>query len=245
MLGEEYIRIVMDTMRQAWISQQPDIQALSDKIVETINAKNSIYVFGCGHAGILAEEAFYRAGGLAVMNPVFYPGFMTNTRPITLTSDLEKISGVAHMILSELPLRAGDLLIIHSVSGRNVVPVEMAIEAKAFGATSACITSLAYSGAVQARHSSGKRLFELCDIVIDNKGVFGDAAITIDGFPHSVGPTSTVCGVALLNAIIVDAIEKLVDEGVEPPVFISGNTDTGEAHNRRLIQKYSIQIHYC
>ena len=245
MLGEKYIQKVLQIIDCAWNEQQDALSALSDKIFEAVRDKHSIYVFGCGHAGMLAEEAFYRAGGLAVMNPIFYPGFMTNTKPITLTSDLEKMSGVAKMILSELPLKKADLLIIHSVSGRNHVPVEMALYAKEVGAYTACITSLAYSSAVSSRQESGKRLFELCDIVIDNKGVYGDAAIELDGFAQKIGPTSTVSGAALLNAVIIEAIEKTAAAGIDPPVFMSGNTDAGEAYNRRIIQEYSEQIHYC
>lgn len=244
MLGSTYIKTVTDTILSAWEGQQDSLSAFSDKIFEAIRDKRSIYVFGCGHAGILAEEAFYRAGGLVLMNPIFYPGFMTNTKPITLTSDLEKKDGIAEMILHSLPLKAEDLLIIHSVSGRNNVPVEMALYAKEIGAYTVCITNIAYSSSVKSRHKSGKRLFEICDLVIDNKGVYGDATIEIKGFPQKTGPTSTVVGTALLNAVIVDAIEKTIAAGITPPIFMSGNTDDGEAYNHMILEKYRSQIHY-
>ena len=244
MQGESYIRIVTDCIEKAWATQKDNILTAASWVAENIEAKKNVFVFGCSHAGILAEEVFYRTGGLAVINPIFFPGFMLNTRPITMTSALERVPGLGKTILTQNHVGEGDLLIIHSVSGRNTVPVEMAIEAKAMGVRTVCITNLEYSNGVTSRHPSGKRLFEVCDLVIDNCGEKGDAAVKLDGLEEKIGPTSTAVGTAILNALVIEAVEKMIADGIVPPVFMSANLDGGDEHNARIFEEYKDNIFY-
>ncbi|MBQ4042983.1 MAG: SIS domain-containing protein [Clostridia bacterium] len=244
MNGQNYIQIVTDTIQHAAESQQEALLQTAERIAKTIEAKHNVFVFGCSHAGILAEEVFYRTGGLAVLNPIFFPGFMLNTRPITMTSALERVSGLGKTLLAQNHVQPGDMLLLHSVSGRNTVPVEMAIEAKKLGVFTACITNLNYSRAVTSRHPDGKRLFEVCDIVIDNCGDIGDAAVSLDGLPEKIGPTSTAVGTALINAIVIDAVEIMIADGIVPPVFMSANIDGGDEHNARIFREYKDNIFY-
>jgi uncharacterized phosphosugar-binding protein len=141
-------------------------------------------------------------------------------------------------------LKQGDLLVLHSVSGRNTVPVEMAMEAREQGVFTIALTNIRYSSAVTSRHESGKRLFEVCDLVIDNGGVPGDAAVSLPGLPEAMGPTSTAAGSALLNGLLIEAVERLLARGITPPVFLSANVDGGDEHNRLLFEEYKDQIHY-
>lgn len=212
--------------------------------METSNAGKRVYIFGCSDAGILAEEAFYRTGGLAIMNPIFFPAMMLNTRPVTMTSDVERINGLGKVLAKENRLESGDLLIIHSVSGRNNVSVEFALEVKALGVRTVAITNIAYSSSVTSRHPSGKKLFEVCDLILDNCGDVGDAAVEFENFPQKSGPTSTACGTALLNGIIVETVEKMLASGVKPPVFMSANLDGGDAYNQAIFREYKDQICY-
>ena len=244
MQGDNYITIAGDCIRQAWDTQRETISLAAQWIAETIEHKNNVFVFGCSHAGIIAEEVFYRTGGLAVINPIFFPGFMLNTRPITMTSRLEQLDGLGKILVKENRLKAGDVLIIHSVSGRNNVPVEMAMEAGKLGVTTIAITNLAYSSSVTSRHPSGKRLFEVCDMVIDNKGIPGDAAVNLEGLPEKIGPTSTAVGTALINAIVIETVGQMLESGKIPPVFLSANLDGGKEHNERIFEEYADQIFY-
>mgnify|MGYP003291535319 CR=1 FL=1 len=112
MYADRYIDIVQDTIRKAW-DEQKDIIAQAAQLIRTaLETKHSVYIFGCSHAGILAEEVFFRTGGLAVLNPIFFPGFMLNTRPITMTSQLERVDGLGKIILQQNNLKEGDVLII-------------------------------------------------------------------------------------------------------------------------------------
>ncbi len=244
MKGKVYIDNVNDCLTRAWSLGAESIDHAADLICEATKAKKNVYAFGCSHAGILAEEIFYRSGGMVTVNPIFFPGFMLNTRPVTMTSMLERLPGLAKIIFSENKLSAGDVLIIHSVSGRNTVPVEMAEEAARNGVHTIAITNLEYSTSVTSRAPSGKKLYEVCDIVIDNCGCVSDAAVKLDGLPERIGPTSTAVGAALLNALVIEAVEKLLAQNVVPPVFMSANIDGGTEHNARILSEYKDNIFY-
>ena len=138
----------------------------------------------------------------------------------------------------------GDLLIVHSVSGRNGVPVEMALEARRRGVWTAAVTNLNASRASASRHPSGQRLFEVCDLVIDDCGCVGDAAIDIEGFRGRTAATSTVTGAAIVNAFCAEVVGLYVANGLEPPVFMSANVDGGDEYNDRMMERYKDKITY-
>ena len=242
--GFDYINIAAGTMKRAYETQRDTFAAVSERLAEAVETKHNIFVFGCSHAGILAEEVFYRTGGLAVINPIFFPGMMLNTRPVTMTSSLERLPGLGKIIFEKNRVAEGDVLILHSVSGRNSVPVDMALCAAGKGVTTVAITNLNYSRAVNSRHPSGKRLFEVCDFVIDNMGDVGDAAVEIDGLPEKIGPTSTAVGAALINALVIDSVNKMIRDGIVPPVLMSANIDGGDEHNERVFKEYADNIFY-
>ena len=244
MKGQAYIDVVQKTIKTAWESQQDALMTCADVIADTIKRKKSVFVFGCSHAGILAEEVFYRTGGLAILNPILFSALMLNTRPVTMTSKLERLPGLGKIILEDNNVKAGDTLIVHSNSGRNTVPVEMAIEARKMGVYVIGFTSLQHSRSVTSRHPSGKRLFEVCDTVIDNCGVPGDAAMHLDGLAEAIGPTSTAVGTSLINAIVIEAVERLLADNIVPPVFMSANLDGGDEHNRKIFEEYKDNIFY-
>lgn len=214
-------------------------------LTEAILSKHSVFIFGASHAGILSQEMYYRAGGLMVVNPIWGREIMLDTAPVTHTSRMERLVGYGTLLAENAPMRRGDVLIAHSVSGRNPVTVEIALAAKKRGLTVIGLTNLSYSRSVTSRHPSGKRLFELSDIVLDNHGEKGDACVGIDGVGQKVGPTSTVIGAAILNAIVAAVTKELVRRGLtHPPIFYSANVDGGDALNRELYSQYKDSIHY-
>ncbi|MCL1857641.1 MAG: SIS domain-containing protein [Oscillospiraceae bacterium] len=242
----KYYEKINAVLKRLFDEQGENMQKAAEKIVDTVTDSddNIIYIFGCTHAGIIAQEAFYRTGGLAVINPIFPPGLMCDITPSTLTSKIERIDGYGAIIADEYNIKKGDLLIIHSVSGRNAVPVDMAIRARELGAYIIGITSLEYSKASKSRSTSGKNLYEVVDLVIDNCGETGDAAIEIDGFVQKTSPTSTVTGAAIINAVTAQAAGIFIDRGITPPVFISANIDGGDEKNAVLMKRYRNRIKY-
>jgi uncharacterized phosphosugar-binding protein len=129
-----YLREVTSLLEQATEQAATTIVEAARLIADTIADGRVLSVFGPSHAGILAQDLFYRAGGVAAIEPILPAGLMLNERPVTRTSALERLPGYAEVILRDLPLGAGDVLLIISVSGRNAVAVEMCTGAQARGA---------------------------------------------------------------------------------------------------------------
>lgn len=242
--GYEYLEHAKSILEKIQNTQYKNIKIAAEKIAQVVENGNSIFVFGCSHAGIITEELFYRTGGFALMNPIFNPTLMLNTRPVTMTSKAERLEGFGRDIIQESPLKSNDLIIIHSVSGRNAVVIDAAMEAKKKNAYVIAITNMKYSNAVTSRHSSEKRLFEVADLVIDNCGDFEDAAIEIEGFDQKIGPTSTMAGAAIVNSMVVKASSILLSKEIEPPIFHSANVDGGDEFNKRMLDKYKDRIFY-
>ncbi len=239
-----YLEHLQDILAKVKETQWDAMDACAKKMAEAIGASHSVFVFGASHAGILAQEMFYRTGGLAVLNAILPSEFMLNTRPVTQTSSMEKLDGYPSMILKHTPIKAGDLLLLHSVSGRNTAAIEMAIKAREMGVDTVAITNMTYTNGVTSRHKSGKKLFEVCDIVIDNCGDFEDSSMLLPGMNQKIAPTSSVVGCTIVNMLVVRTVEYLLKMGIEPPVFHSANVDGGEEFNQKLFQKYKEQIHY-
>ncbi|MGX7132065.1 SIS domain-containing protein [Enterococcus songbeiensis] len=216
------------------------------KLLTFANLNNhSVYMFGASHAGILTEEMFYRAGGMMTINPIFGREVMLDRSPITFTSKMERLEGYGTSLAATVDFKENDVLILHSVSGRNPIIIDLALAAKKKKVKIICLTNVEYSQSVTSRHSSGKRLFEISDVIIDNHGDLGDAGCEIYGIQQKVGPTSTVVGAAILNSIIVEVCKRMVESGIKyPPIFYSANLDGGDQLNQELFDRYKESIHY-
>jgi len=214
-------------------SEMPAILEAARRCHGALAAGGLIYIFGTGHSHLLAEEGHYRAGGLAPVVPILASGLMLHEGAAASTK-LERQSGIASAVLARYDIGATDVLIIASNSGVNTVPVEAAVVAKALGAAVIAIVSRAYAAAAVA--GSAGRLADIADVVIDNHGPPGDALVEIGGGLRT-GPSSTVAGAFILNAILAETAERLGADGA-PPVYVSSNMPDSAAHNRRLVAQY-------
>ncbi len=225
-------------------AQQETLDRAARVMLDTVLKGRNLFVFGASHAGILAEEMSYRAGGLAIVNPLFSPALMLNVRPLTLTSAVENVEGLGKVMVESSPLEAGDTLIIHSVSGRNAITLDVALAAKACGATVIAITSLATAKRVTSRHSSGKLLAEAADITLDNQCDYGDAAVSLPGLAQKAAPLSTIMGATIANSLVLRLCELMQENGVEPPILASANIDGNQQINRDIMDAYRSRIFY-
>lgn len=223
-LAKRYFAELYRLLEKAECSQMDCIGQAGKVIADAIVRGGTLHVFGTGHSHMLAEELYVRAGGLACVNAILEPSLMLHEDSARAT-ELERQEGLAAEILVKHEMRAGDVLIVVSNSGRNPVPIEMALLAKERGLVVIALTSLAHSQTVASRHSSGRRLFEVADVVLDNGGEVGDAVLEVKGYPTRACPTSTVIGAAILNAVVATAIEELLGMGVVPHVLVSSNVD--------------------
>jgi uncharacterized phosphosugar-binding protein len=244
MLYRQYYDKTTQVLERIINTQSGVIVQAAEIMAKSIADDGIIHVFGCSHAGIIAQEAFYRAGGLVPISPVFDDALLLNRRPVTQTSETELISGYAAGILNKYSILPQDIFVIHSNSGRNTVSVEMAQELKDRGIKVIAITSLEFSSRSVSRAPGGKRLFEVSDIVIDNCGVFGDAILRHPGMNDAFCATSSIAGCMIINMLIAQTIEDLLAMGIDPPVFRSANVDGGFEHNKLLCGKYKDRVSY-
>lgn len=206
---------------------------------EAILKGGLIHAFGTGHSHMIAEEMFARAGGLVLVNAIFEPSLMLH-EGVARSSAVERLPGYVQSIMDLEPLTPGDLMIVVSNAGRNAVPVEAAMYAREHGLKVVAITSLAHSQSQPPNHPSGKKLFELADVVIDNGGIPGDAAVEVPGTGVWTASTSTVVGAMIAEAIVAAVVERLQAAGMAPlPVLRSGNLEGAKAHNQQVKATYA------
>jgi uncharacterized phosphosugar-binding protein len=244
MYAQAYFRQAAEALERVAATQAETLGRAAELVVAAIVGGRTLYSFGASHSFMITEELVYRTGGLMLFNPIYPHGMNLFVRPLPATSRLERLPGLGKELLGTVPAAEGDVLLITSTSGRNAVVIDMALAARERGLTTIAICSLAYSGGVSSRHPSGKKLMDLCDLVLDNGAPYGDAAVEIPGFPQKVGPLSTVTGVALANALVAEVVGRLVAQGHTPPVYMSANLDGGDAFNARLLNENRHRIHY-
>ena len=244
-LASTYLDATIDLLRRLRDEEGDALGEAARTIADAIGDGRQVFAFGCTHSALPVQDIVYRAGGLMLVNPLLGPGITSlDVRPTTLTSAMEKLEGYAEALLDASPLTAGDVLIVVSVSGRNAVPIEMAQLARERGATVIGVTSRTYSGAVTSRHPSGLKMADFAHIVLDNKVDTGDAVLEHEGVPQRFCPASGVTSTALLHALVAATIERLVQAGITPPVFLAANVDGGAEYNARLLAEYGDRIHY-
>ncbi len=225
----------------AKLSKNHESLELAAQLLAKSIAKNGlIHVFGTGHSHILAEEMFYRAGGLGAVNPILEEDLMLHISA-SRSTELERRTDLADQILEKQSIKTNDVFILISNSGGNSLMEAMAIRIKNHGVPIIAITSLEHANSPLAR-TSGIKLHELADIVLDNLGTVGDASITFPNSEIVTGPTSSVIGTAIINALASRAVEILLINGIEPEVFSSSNTKHGDQKNLKLINKLKSQI---
>ncbi|MDQ1046496.1 SIS domain-containing protein [Streptomyces sp. V4I2] len=241
----QFFDAAIGLLRRVQDEEAGNIEAAGLLLADTVASGGRLFAFGAGHSSLAAQDVVYRAGGLALMNLLAVPGVVgVDVMPATLGSALERVDGLASAVLDCSPARAGDALVIISLSGRNALPVEMALHARDLGLKVIGVTSVAYATETTSRHHSGTYLKDHCDIVLDSKIATGDAELTLDTIPAPFAPASTVVTSAILQAVMATAAASLADRGIEPPLLRSGNVDGGHEWNGQVFEKYGERIFY-
>ncbi|HEX71859.1 MAG TPA: sugar isomerase domain-containing protein [Candidatus Hydrogenedentes bacterium] len=218
------------------------IHAAADLIARSLIKNGVWHVFGAGHSHLIAEEAYSRMGGLAPVNAVLFPPLMLHEGPVSARR-MARIPGIAKVLFERADLRPGEVLTIISNSGRDAVPIEMALLAREKGVSTVAVTSLAQARLAKNSPGFNVKLFEICDVVIDNCTGEGDAALKITGTESLVGPMSTLAGVAVIQQITYLIARAFVESGREAPVFRSVHAAGGEQWNARLVQVFGARAH--
>ena len=210
-------------------------QTIIEKIVEDIAISvplgRRLLVAGSGHSGLFALELYHRAGGVNFVVPIVADYLLPSAGP-TVVRALERMPQSLVPIFYRFQPQRGDMMWIASQSGINAASVELALEAQKGGVQVVAFTRLTHSQAVDSRHASKKRLYEVSDVVVDLGGFVGDAAVSVS--PEvTAGPLSTLTSVFLGHSILVATAARLEQAG-HRCVYTSVNTPTGEDRNRAL-----------
>lgn len=242
MLLDQYAQIVTDAIAQISTQQRAAISQAARMVSDVLAQDGLIYVFGCGHSHILAEETFYRAGGLACVAPILYPPVMLHEGAAE-SSRLEKQPGLAAQILEGYSLTKKDMLFCLSTSDANAVPVELAQAVHDRGIPTVAICSGAYTQD-PPRAPCGKHLHEVANLWLDNLAPHGDATLEIPGSPVRMTPLSTITGAFLLNTVLAQGTELAIGQGIQVPIYLSGNIPGGREFNQDLIRRYQSRVRH-
>jgi len=221
-----YMERVQQLLHAIAQTQTAAIDAAATAITQALRNGGQLYLFGTGHSHMLAEEGHYRAGGLAPVCPILSSALMLHEGAVSSTL-MERTSGLGPAVLARYPVGTDDVLMIFSNSGVNAVPVETALAAKQRGMIVIAVVALAYASTV-APGPSGKRLAD----------VPGDALVEMGNSGLRTGPSSTVAGAFILNAILTEVAWRLTDMDGEAPIYVSANMPNAAAHNAALVQQY-------
>ncbi len=214
-------RHIVGLLDQALEQNDAVIDDVAAAITTTILADRHVYAFGAGHSLALVNEMYRRAGGMKVVRPIWNEA-LTSRADEEAAGRLENLAGYYRVLTGSLDWGPGDLCWVISNSGRNMLVVELALEARRHGVMVVGLVSAAHAGIVSAVPGLPK-LPEIADYLLDNAGCFGDASIDIAGLAERMAPTSTVVGAALIHATWAEVAERLVARGHIPEVWGSAN----------------------
>ena len=232
-----YLLSAQELMGRVAITQQESVAACVDLFADALASGKMIHTFGTGHSHLLAEEIFYRAGGLAAIYPILDERLMLH-KEVVKGSQNERLPGLAQELVNQHPIASGDVVIVISNSGGNQVTIDLVKLAQGLGAKVIAVTSVNHATSKSARSNAAEKIHHLADVVLDNSGVVGDALVRVAGSPMSAGPTSTVIGGALLQSVVVGTVAECLKRGIQPEIFLSSNLAGGDENNAAIFDKY-------
>jgi uncharacterized phosphosugar-binding protein len=228
----DYLQKSVDLLKKIEETQAEVIEEVAQLFFRSISNNGLVHVYGSGHSRMGVEEMFPRYGS--------YPGFhpivelstssyhqVVGANGLSQVMFLETVEGLAWHILRNFELKPQDAFLLFSTSGTGNVVIDMAMLAKEKGIPVVAITGMDNSLKAKSKHSTGKKLYEVADYVIDNLVPVGDAAMWIDGLKYPVGPMSTISNSAIVNMIKVRVAQLLTEAG-QPPIVITGSQVIGD-----------------
>ena len=242
----EYFDAGMELLRKIRETQLPAVEKAAVICANAIEEKGLVFLFGAGHSRMMCEEMIPRQGCFVGFYPIVH-------LPITTYADvlgpnnlrtplyLEKYEGYAEEILKGFKFGSHDAMVVISTSGIRPVIVEMALGAKRRGMPVIGLCSVKHCGGGASGHSSGKKMTDIADVVLDNQAPEGDCAVEIPGLEWRTGPTSTLCGAMLINMVRCATAQKLLERGVKPEMLPSHQfigTSAADAAERQLERFY-------
>lgn len=244
MLMDTYFRNMKDVMGKIENTQRDAILSSARVVADALVSDGLWHVLDTGH--MLMHESVGRTGGMMALSPIRITCDVANpTRPRAIpgkeTTYYTQVPGFAEFVLRRANLVKGDVLLIGSVSGYEVFPVQVAQTAQQMGVKTIAITAVEYSKNLVSRHPSGKRLFEVCDLVLDNCSKMGDTLVPVPELGGEICPSSGIGAAYLMWALQASVVEELLRRGLTPSVYISNHMPGASEHNRNAMKAFETQ----
>jgi uncharacterized phosphosugar-binding protein len=230
-VADQYFHEALGRLQRLLESQREALDRAAELCTDAIAANGLVHLFGCGHSRMMCEEMTPRQGcfvgwhtivelGLTFHNAIVGPNGLRQSL------HLEKTPGYAEQILRNFAFGPKDVMIVISTSGIREIIIEMALGARERGLKVIGLLSREHCEEAKPAHSSGKKLTDVVDVVLDNGAPVGDSLLALDGCRHKTGPFSTLGGALVMNMLRCEVARRLVERGVEP-VFLPSHQFVG------------------
>ena len=243
---KEYLEKIEKHLELIQNEESEHIYKAAQLFAEQIKQDKLIFVYGPGgHSNLASQEIFFRAGGLFNVSAILDEGTLISGGALRSMA-IERLPGYAQVVLDDYGLKEGDLLVICNAYGINAATIDAALEAKKRGVKTIGVTSVRHAKGTPldhpARHPSKKNLYEVVDLYVDSKVEVGDATLHVKGLDQPICAMSTFANAFTLNSIVAQTVKILVDQGITPPMWASGNMEGGDELNARYIKQFKGRV---
>jgi uncharacterized phosphosugar-binding protein len=237
-----YLGRIVELLQRIETEETAAIDHAAHKVADHVARDRVVHIFGPGgHSNLAAQEIFFRAGGLMHVEAILDEGTLLSNGALRSMA-MERLPGYGRIVIRDRQLGADSLLILVNAYGINSAVIDAALEARDRGVVLIGISSREHAEQTDAkhpaRHKSALNLHDLVDIAIDCKVPIGDAVMTVDGASENTAPISTFANAFVLNALILRTVEVLASNGIQPPIWRSGNAPGGDEANAKFIERF-------
>jgi uncharacterized phosphosugar-binding protein len=241
-----YFAATQSLMQRILAEERAPLDGAAERLAAQIEADRLIHIFGPGgHSNLAAQEVFFRAGGLMHISAILDEGTLLSNGALRSMA-IERTPGYGKVVISDRRLGDGDLLILVNAYGINAALIDAALEAKRRGVFVIGVSSRNHAASTSAdhpaRHPTKQNLHDIVDLAIDTKVPVGDAVVSVPGFSDNIAAISTFANAFALNCLVIRTVAKLVERGIEPPVWRSGNAPGGDEANARFIARFHDRV---
>jgi len=245
---EVYLEKIQSLLKKLEKEQKENIKGAAKIMADSIYKKRFVFLFGSGHSVLPCMDVFPRYGTFVGLQPITDSRLMWSsiagsggTRELLW---IERQEGYVKEILKSYNMTPDDSIVIFSHGGVNAAPVEMALLCKDKGMKVIGITNGQYLKISKPNHSSGKRLGDIADVVIDNCAPIEDALVKIKNLDYKVAPASTVTCMVISMSLVSETAKLLTEKGIKLDVFISPTVENVEPdHNNKVYEKYMENVY--
>ena len=241
-----YVEKAFANIREVVEKQGDNIKAAAALMADAIKNDRLINVYaGGGHTTLAMGEMFFRAGGLANINPLMETALSVFNQALKYL-ELERTVNFGASIIKYYDIQEGDVVLFFHNIGINPATIDAAMEVKKRGGKIIAVASSYWQDEMPAdhfiRHPSGKNLFDFADVCIDDYNPVGDAIVNVPGLDTPIAPVSNVVDFTIAHLLEIETVRQCIEMGVTPPVWSSANTPGGDEKNAAYLKKYKTQI---